>query len=128
MAQMMGTTGRVIGIDHVKELIDRSEENLRENFPHLSNKVKFVAKDGRNGYLFGSIYDVINIGGAVTEVPKRVLDQLKTGGRLIAPVGPMNDTQELVTIDKLEDGSFKRAVHLSVIFGSLKSLEEQLRK
>ncbi len=125
---MMGTTGRVIGIDHVKELIDRSEENLKKNFSHLSNKVKFVTKDGRNGYLFGSIYDVINIGGAVTEVPKRVLDQLKTGGRLIAPVGPMNDTQELVTIDKLEDGSFKRTVHLSVIFGSLKSLEEQLRK
>jgi protein-L-isoaspartate(D-aspartate) O-methyltransferase len=128
MAQMMGTTGRVIGIDHVKELIDRSEENLKKNFPHLSNKVKFVKKDGRNGYLFGSIYDVINIGGAVTEIPKRVLDQLKTGGRLIAPVGPVDDTQELVTIDKLEDGSFKRVVHLSVSFGSLKSLEEQLRK
>ncbi len=127
---MMGTTGRVIGIDHVKELIDRSEENLNKNFPHLSYKVKFVKKDGRNGFgsLFGSMFDVINIGGAVTEIPKRVLDQLKTGGRLIAPVGPVDDTQELVTIDKLEDGSFKRVVHLSVSFGSLESLEEQLRK
>jgi protein-L-isoaspartate O-methyltransferase len=55
-------------------------------------------------------------------VPQTILDQLKKGGRLIGPVGPVNGTQQLITIDKLQNGSLKRKVHLKVIFGSLKDL------
>jgi protein-L-isoaspartate(D-aspartate) O-methyltransferase len=126
MGQMVGAKGRVIGIDHVKELIFRSQENLEKNFSHLSNRIKFVVGEGREGFLSEGPYDVINIGGAVTEVSQPILNQLKTGGRLIAPIGPSNDTQELTTIDKLQSGSLKRNCHLKVIFGSIKSLKSQI--
>ncbi len=134
MAQMVGTSGKVTGIDHVKELIERSKENLEINFKSLSNKVKFIECDGRNGYSPENpdkteLYDVINFGGAVTEVPQTVFNQLKKGGRIIAPVGPLDDTQELQTIDKLKDGTIdKPVVHLKVIFGSLKDLKSQIEE
>ncbi len=120
--------GLVIGIDHVQELIEKSNVILKENFAFLKNKVIFIACDGRNGFPIGGPYDVINIGGAVTEISETILSQLKPGGRLVAPVGPMNDTQELVTIDKLDDGTLKREYHMKVIFGSLKSLRSQLEQ
>ncbi len=110
MAQMVGKSGKVIGIDHVKQLIDKSTENLKINSKRLLSKVKFIECDGRNGYSPENpdkteLYDVINFGGAVTEVPQTVFNQLKKGGRIIAPVGPIDDTQELQTIDKLKDGT-----------------------
>eukprot|EP01104_Vermistella_antarctica_P000531 TRINITY_DN1068_c0_g1_i1.p1 TRINITY_DN1068_c0_g1~~TRINITY_DN1068_c0_g1_i1.p1 ORF type:complete len:257 (+),score=17.53 TRINITY_DN1068_c0_g1_i1:212-982(+) len=43
-----------------------------------------------------------------TGIPRPLMEQLKPGGRLIIPVG--SQAQELLQIDRLEDGSFKETV------------------
>ena len=52
MAIMVGTVGKVIGIDHVKELVDWSEKNLRKNNAILldEGRIKLVVGDGRKGF------------------------------------------------------------------------------
>jgi protein-L-isoaspartate(D-aspartate) O-methyltransferase len=123
MSKMVSGCGKVIGIDHIKPLVEKSKENVRKNFAYLLHKIKFITSDGRNGYSSEAPYDVINIGGGVTEVPQTILDQLKIGGRIIAPIQGTNvNIQDLVTIDKLKDGSILRKRRKRVFFEPLKSL------
>lgn len=44
MSLMMGPNGRVVGIDHIPELVDKSVENVEKDKPQLlaSKRVKFV--------------------------------------------------------------------------------------
>lgn len=50
MAFMVGSRGRVIGIDHIPELIEISTKNVSEDCPHFiqEERVKFVGKNMRN--------------------------------------------------------------------------------
>ena len=49
-----------------------------------------------------SPYDAIIITAAPPEIPKPLIEQLKVGGRLIAPVGTR--WQELIRLRKTKDG------------------------
>jgi protein-L-isoaspartate(D-aspartate) O-methyltransferase len=126
MAQMIGLSVKVIAIEHVKELIHKSMHLLENSFPHLRNSVRFVLNDGRNGYSSEGPYDIIFIGGSVTEVPQTILDQLKKGGRLMASISSDNDSQKLVTIDKMSNGFIKKKTRIDVDFEPLTDLETQL--
>lgn len=44
MAYMVGSNGRVIGIEHIPELIEISTRNVREDNPHFlkENRIKFI--------------------------------------------------------------------------------------
>jgi protein-L-isoaspartate(D-aspartate) O-methyltransferase len=46
MAHMVGSCGRVTGIEHIPELIEISTRNVREDNPHFlkENRIKFVGK------------------------------------------------------------------------------------
>lgn len=50
MAFMVGPRGRVIGIDHIPELIEISTKNVSEDCPHFikEERVKFVGKKMRS--------------------------------------------------------------------------------
>lgn len=47
MGFMVGSRGRVIGIDHIPELIEISGKNVREDCPHFvkEGRVRFVGKE-----------------------------------------------------------------------------------
>jgi len=46
MAFMVGSCGRVVGIEHIPELIEISTRNVREDNPHFlkEDRIKFVGK------------------------------------------------------------------------------------
>lgn len=52
MAVMVGAMGKVIGIDHVKELVDWSTKNLQKNNAPLldEGRIRLVVGDGRQGF------------------------------------------------------------------------------
>jgi len=60
----MGDKGRVYGIDHVKDLVDQSIENIRKTDAELLEKKKIVllVGDGRKGLPEYAPYDCIHIG------------------------------------------------------------------
>lgn len=72
--------------------------------------------DGYRGWPEEAPFDRIILTAAPPEVPQALLDQLKPGGRLVAPVGGSVFDQELVVIDKGADGKIHRNPGIPVRF------------
>jgi protein-L-isoaspartate(D-aspartate) O-methyltransferase len=81
--------------------------------------VSIHVADGYYGWRPGAPYDAILVRMAVPDVSAALLEQLKPGGRLIAPVGPPNGPQVLVLLRKQADGSLARTELMPVIFRAL---------
>lgn len=56
--------------------------------------------DGYAGWAEHAPFDIVILTAAPDHIPQPLLDQLKPGGRMIAPVGPVHGTQELRVLEK----------------------------
>ncbi|MCF7803466.1 MAG: protein-L-isoaspartate(D-aspartate) O-methyltransferase [Candidatus Marinimicrobia bacterium] len=84
---------RVYGVERIKPLAERAQRVLTS----LGyDNVEVKCGDGFNGWPEKSPFDVIMLGAAPAEVPDALKEQLADGGRLIAPVGELQ--QELVIL------------------------------
>jgi protein-L-isoaspartate(D-aspartate) O-methyltransferase len=70
--------------------------------------------DGYAGWPEEAPFDRIILTAAPPEIPQLLIDQLKAGGRLVAPVGSLD--QELVVVEKQRNGSVRRRSVLPVRF------------
>jgi protein-L-isoaspartate(D-aspartate) O-methyltransferase len=102
----LGPTGRVIGIDHIPELVRDSVVNLGKHHQSFldARKIKMVVGDGRHGYAPEAPYDCIHVGAAFAIAPDEILSQLNIGGVLVAPIGTYN--QNLVAITRTGETTF----------------------
>ena len=72
------------------------------------------AGDGYKGWPEHAPFDRIILTAAPPEIPQALIDQLKPGGRLVAPVGDRD--QNLVVLDKSKDGKVSRRSVAAVRF------------
>lgn len=83
--------GKVFGIDHMEELVKLSEKNISTDPASReflkSGKIKLLCCDGFEGLPNEGPFDVIHIGAAAPEIPKKLFQQLSIGGRMVLPIG-----------------------------------------
>jgi len=68
--------------------------------------IKVTCSDGYRGDTTAAPFDAIIVTAAPDHIPEPLVEQLKFGGRMVLPVGDFY--QELVVIEKTEDGIVKR--------------------
>jgi protein-L-isoaspartate(D-aspartate) O-methyltransferase len=78
-------------------------------FPH------FFYGDGYNGLPAYSPFDKIIITAACREIPPKLIEQLKVGGRLVAPVGD-NNVQKMCLIEKTSEENIKKTNYGEFVF------------
>jgi len=114
LCELLPLASTVRTIEIVPELAGRAERTLRE----LGyENVEFRVGDGARGWPEAAPYDAIVVAAAPEEVPAPLLQQLAPGGRLVIPVGPDPEHQELQLWHKLPSGDdFDRRVLMHVRF------------
>lgn len=115
---LVGPTGKVVGIDHIPELVDWSISNLKQDGLGGAvdkKQIEMVVGDGRKGYPSSGPYDAIHVGAAAPTLPQELVDQLACPGRMFIPVGTF--MQYIEQIDKDEHGnvSTKRVMGVSYV-------------
>jgi protein-L-isoaspartate(D-aspartate) O-methyltransferase len=114
LCELLPLASTVRTIEIVPELAGRAERTLRE----LGyENVEFRVGDGARGWPEAAPYDAIVVAAAPEEVPAPLLQQLAPGGRLVIPVGPDPEHQELQLWHRLPSGDdFDRKVLMHVRF------------
>lgn len=125
MARLVRPGGKAVGVEHIQELVDKSITNINKNNKELFDEgvLEIHKGDGRQGYSAEAPYDAIHVGAAAPDTPYELIRQLKVGGRLVAPVGTYS--QEMITYDKKEDGSYHEQTHMGVMYVPLTDEQKQ---
>ncbi|PXF54031.1 MAG: protein-L-isoaspartate O-methyltransferase [Candidatus Methanophagaceae archaeon] len=95
IAELIGTEGRVYTVERLPLLVDFSTRNLRDAG---YKNVVVVSGDGTLGLPEHAPFDKICVTCAAPSVPPPLLEQLKTGGRMVIPIGRY--IQELYLVEK----------------------------
>lgn len=111
---------------YTMELIVPLAEQARTRLARLGYKnIEINIGNGYFGWAAHAPYDGILLTAAVPEVPGQIIEQLKPGGRLVAPVGLPGDKQELLLVSRLKSGRVVRESVLPVAFGLLRNPDEE---
>ena len=95
---------RVYTIERIRSLALKARKAL-DSLGFLN--VNLRIEDGTGGWEAEAPFDAILVTAGAPDVPRQLIDQLSTGGRLVIPVGTQQD-QVLVRLTKETDGSVIR--------------------
>ena len=70
--------------------------------------VRLKVGDGYRGWPGQAPFDAVIVTAAPPEIPKALIRQLKSGGRMVVPVGPAGGVQRLVLLRKNQKGNLSK--------------------
>ena len=104
---------QVYTIEIIKPLANEARQRLQVlGYKNISVKLA----DGYYGWQEHAPFDAIIVTAAASHVPPSLIKQLKTGGRMVIPVGSRFMTQELLLINKEKQGKITTQQVLPVSF------------
>jgi protein-L-isoaspartate(D-aspartate) O-methyltransferase len=112
-AVLSGLVKQLFSIEIVPELA-RSASTLLQQLGYRNVTVRWG--DGYKGWPEEAPFDRIIVTAAPPQLPKALLDQLKPGGKLVAPVGSTVFGQDLIVVDKTPDGKLRQRSVIPVMF------------
>lgn len=109
----------VYSVELIEELAAGARQRLaRQGRTHIDIRVG----NGRAGWREHAPFDKVIVTAAPKSIPPALIEQLKCGGKMVAPTGPQ-ETQQLVLIDKNADGIVSTKNILRVRFSLLGDAE-----
>ena len=112
-AVLAEVAGEVFTIEIVEALGKQSRKRLSDlGYENVQVRVG----NGYLGWPEEAPFDRIIVTAAPEEIPRALIDQLKAGGRLLAPVGPVYGAQEIILLTKDPSGKTSRRALLPVRF------------
>lgn len=113
-AAILGNLSKsVYSIEIIEPLAKQAQNRLSELGYH---NIKVRVGDGYFGWPQEAPFDAIIITAASSHVPPPLIEQLKPGGKMVIPVGSQFFTQQLMLIEKFNDGSIHSRQILPVSF------------
>jgi protein-L-isoaspartate(D-aspartate) O-methyltransferase len=112
-AVLAALVGHVFTIEIVPELAQSAAVVLKSLGVR---NVTVRCGDGYQGWTEEAPFDRIILTAAPPEIPQALVDQLRPGGRMVAPVGGSTFAQSLVVVNKLADGSVRKRSVIPVAF------------
>ncbi|MCP6719767.1 MAG: protein-L-isoaspartate O-methyltransferase [Patescibacteria group bacterium] len=103
--------GKVIAIERIPELKTIAEENVAKYNFLEKDVVQIIQGDGSKGRKDKAPYDKIIAAASADKIPSAWKEQLKIGGRIVAPVG-----QSIVMIEKTEQNQFAQKQYFGFSF------------
>jgi protein-L-isoaspartate(D-aspartate) O-methyltransferase len=110
---------KVFTIERQKELFLLSQTLLNS----LNYRLNFFYGDGYQGLPTYGPFDRILITAAAPAIPEKLLQQLKTGGRLVVPLGD-NNSQVMTLIEKVGESEYRKTEHGFFVFVPMLSGKE----
>ena len=89
--------------------IERQHKLYRKTKKLLSNPNRVVYGDGYIGLKEKQPFDKILVTAGAEEIPKKLLIQLKIGGKMVIPVG--KEVQEMIVVKRISKLRFERENH-----------------
>jgi protein-L-isoaspartate(D-aspartate) O-methyltransferase len=90
------------------EIVDALAEESAKRLKNLGYKNVFAKRsDGYHGWSKYAPFDAIVVTAAAEDVPPPLFEQLKEGGKMVIPIGPVFSVQSMVLITK-KNGKMKR--------------------
>lgn len=105
------SNGKVIAIERIPELKKMTETNISKYNFISKNIVEVVLGDGSAGYPKEAPFDKIIAAAAGEELPAAWKEQLKIGGKIVAPV-----RQSIFVFDKISDNEFQKKEYFGFSF------------
>jgi len=107
LSNIVGPKGKVFAVERIEKLKEFGEKNCRN--AGVKN-VEFYIAGPTLGLPENAPFDRILVSAAAEEMPEELLDQLKTGGKMVIPIG--NSIFEI----KKEKNKLKRIEHQGFVF------------
>lgn len=111
LAFLVGNKGLVIAIERLAVLTEMAKRNVAKYNFIEKGIAKVIEGDGSKGYPAEKVFDKIIAAAAAEKIPKAWKEQLKIGGRLVAPVG-----SKIVVLDKINTNEFKQEDYFGFSF------------
>ncbi|KAH8645783.1 protein-L-isoaspartate O-methyltransferase [Xylariales sp. PMI_506] len=113
LAELVGETGVVVGLEHIRELQQMGERNMGNSNQEGKEEEQQQEEEEKKGEVNGveegdeGGWDAIHVGAAAVKLHQELVDQLRRPGRMFIPVGSKNDGggQFIWTVDKDEAGN-----------------------
>lgn len=102
---------KVYSIEIIEWLADLAKENIgKTDYDNIKTK----QGDGYDGWPDHGPFDAIQLTAAPVKIPETLKQQLKIGGKLLAPVG--SGSQKLVLVERVDEDEYKEETLLMVRF------------
>lgn len=87
LAEIVGPKGKIIAVEVVPELKEFGEKNVSKYNFIKKGTIEFICTNGSKGYNKEAPFDKILASASAEKIPQEWRNQLKIGGRIVAPVG-----------------------------------------